>query len=245
MTEPPPPRVRDATKEEADLVAADSKAQQDLGSHFITQAEKFQTIFTAVYGIYTGLLLFFGLMNGQILKMTVWPWGLVFLLPILGWVVGIFFFFLVLRPDIQKLPPYSPTAIQRRIFASNLKKARYYSAGLMTFGLGVLLMFVPIVVGSYYASLPPAQETGDVQFLINDDSVQYISEIPIELVSGTNRTVTVSLYNTTDTVYSVRLSNGDTVDLDKIWIRTVIRKTGQTGGDSSVVPETTGTAIPQ
>jgi hypothetical protein len=169
----------------------------------------------------------------------------VFLLPILGWVVGIFFFFLVLRPDIQKLPPYSPTAIQRRIFASNVKKARYYSAGLMTFGLGVLLMFVPIVVGSYYASLPPAQETGDVQFLINDDSVQYISEIPIELVSGTNRTVTVSLYNTTDTVYSVRLSNGDTVDLDKIWIRTVIRKTGQTGGDSSVVPETTGTAIPQ
>jgi hypothetical protein len=247
MTEPGKtgPRVRDATKEEADLVAADSKAQQELGSHLIQQAEKYQTLFTAVYGIYTGLLLLFGLMNGEILKMVVWPAVFWYLLPIVSWIIGICLFFLVLRPDIKQMPPYSPTAIQRRLVASNVKKARYYSAGLIAFGVGVLLMVVPIVAGSYYASLPPAQETGDVQFLIYDDSVQYISEIPIELVSGTNRTVTVALFNTTDTVYSVRLSNGDTVDLDKKWIRTVIRKAVQTDGDSEEVPETTGTAIPQ
>jgi hypothetical protein len=216
-------RVRDATKDEEDWIAYDLQSQKDLGDYFVKQAEKYNDIFTAVYGIYTGLLLLFGLMNGQILKMLAFPVVLCFLLPIAGWVLGIYYFFRVLQPDIQKMPPNSPSAIRKSVYASNVNKAQFYRNGLLAFGIGVLLMVFSLGFGSYWASLPA--DTGNVQLVIRDDAVQYISQIPIELVAGTNKTVNVSLQNTTDTGYRVRLANGDTVDLEKAWVQTVIWKT--------------------
>jgi hypothetical protein len=123
------------------------------------------------------------------------------------------------------MPPGSPTAIRKSLAASNVKKARNYSYGLGFFAAGVLLMLVSLGAGSYLASQPPAAATGDVQLVIQPDAVQNIARIPIGMVSGTNKTVVVSLRNITDTSYTIALDNGDTVDLDKNWVQTVIRKT--------------------
>lgn len=221
-------RIRDPTKAEEDWIQYELDTQKTIGAYYIEQAQKYNDIFTAVYAIYTGLLLLFGLMNGQILKIITWPWVLSFFLPIIAWAFGIFFFFGVLQPSIKKMPPNSPTAIRNGLYASNLEKAKNYRNGLLAFGLGVLLIVVSLGIGSWAASLPPETTTGDVQFLIYDESVQYITQIPIELVPGTNKTVVVSLRNTTDTDYSIALDNGDTVDLNKTWIRTVIWKTNET-----------------
>jgi hypothetical protein len=218
-------RVRNATKNEADWIDYADKAQQGLNDYFITEAKNFNTLYTAVFTIYTGLLMFSGLMNGQVLKMIAWPGVLVFLLPVLAWIFGIYFFFQVLRPNVQKMPPNSPMEIRKSLAASNIKKAGNYSYGLGFFATGVLLMLVSLGAGSYLASQPPAAATGDVQFIIRDDSLQNIAQIPVSLVAGTNRTVVVSLRNITDTGYTIRLDNGDTVDLDKTWIQTVIWKT--------------------
>jgi hypothetical protein len=217
-------RLRDATKNEADWIEYDAKAQQDLNDYFITEAKNFNTLYTAVFTIYAGLLLFFGLMNGQVLKLIAWPGVLVFLLPVLSWILGIYFFFQVLQPDVQKMPPNSPMAIRKSLAASNVNKAKNYHYGLGFFAIGVLLMLVSLGIGSYLASLPPAAATGDVQFVIRDDSLQNIAQIPVSLVPGTNRTVIVSLRNITDTGYTIKLDNGDTVDLDKTWVQTVIWK---------------------
>jgi len=225
-------RVRDATKDEEDWIQHDIAKQKELGAYYVSQAEKYQSIWTAVYGIYTGLLLLFGLMNGQVLKIITWPEVLWFLLPIAGWIIGIACFFLVLQPSIIKMPPNSPSAIRKGLYESNVKKARFYSIGLLAFGIGVMLMVVSLGIGAYYASLPSDTVTEDVQFIIRDDSVQYITQIPIDLIPGTNKTVVVSLRNITETSYSIGLGNGDTVDLDKTWIQTVIWKTGETPHDS-------------
>ena len=217
-------RVRDATKNESDWIEYADKAQQALNDYFITEAKNFNTLYTTVFGIYTGLLLFFGLMSGQVLKLLAFPAVIVFLLPLVGWIVGIYYFFQVLKPDIRKMPPNSPTAIRNSLAASNVTKAKLYSKGLAAFAIGVLLMLVSLGAGSYLASLPPAAVTGDVQFVIRDDSLQNIAQIPVSLVPGTNRTVVVSLRNITDTGYTIKLDNGDTVDLDKTWVQTVIWK---------------------
>jgi hypothetical protein len=216
-------RVRDATQNEADLLNAED--QKTLQEYFITEAKDFNKLYTTVFTIYTGLLVFFGLMSGEVLNLIAWPRVLVFLLPVLAWILGIYFFFQVLQPDIQNMPPNSPTAIRKSLTASNIKKAKYYSYGLAAFAIGVLLMLVSLGLGSYLASSPPpAAATGDVQLVIRDDSLQNIAQIPVSLVPGTNRTVVVSLRNTTDTSYTIRLDNGDTVDLDKTWVQTVIWK---------------------
>jgi hypothetical protein len=77
-------RVRDATKNESDWIDYDTKAQQALNDYFNTEAKNFNTLYTAVFTIYTGLLVFFGLMNGQVLKLVSWPGVLVFLFPVLA-----------------------------------------------------------------------------------------------------------------------------------------------------------------
>ena len=219
-------RVRDATQDETDWVKHDHDAQKELGQHFIDKAGEYQTIWTAVYGIYTTLLIAFGLMNGTVLTMLILPGGLIFLLPILGWLVGIYYFFRVLQPEIGKLPPNSPSAIQGAVYAANVQKAINYRNGLWAFGIGVLLMVPALGAGSYFASLTPAQATGNVQLVVTDDAPPFLSQIPIELVPGTNRTVVVSLVKTTDSGYSIRLANGDIADLPKDWVRLVIRKGG-------------------
>lgn len=221
-------KIRDGTQDEYDWVKYENDGQKTLGDYFVTQAQKYNDIFTAVFAIYTGLLLLFGLMNGQILKLIPWPWILTFLLPIIAWLIGIFYFFQVLQPYIKKLPPNSPNDIRKALYASNVKKARNYGRGLLAFGTGVLCIVLSLAIGTYFASFPPETATGDVQFLIYDESVQYVTQIPLELVPGTNKTVVVSLRNTTDTDYSIALENGDTVDLNKTWIRTVIWKTNKT-----------------
>jgi hypothetical protein len=224
--------VRDATPEEEEWIKYEITSQKELGAYYVTQAEKYNDIYTAVYAIYTGLLLLFGLMNGQILKIIQWPTILIFLLPIIAWVIGVFFFFRVMQPSIKTMPPNSPSEIRKGLYESNVEKAKNYRNGLLAFGIGVVLIVVSLAIGSYFASLPPVTATGDVQLVIKDDSVQNIIQIPIDLMPGTNKTVVVSLQNTTDTSYSIRLNNGDTVDLDKTWIQTVIWKTNETHPDS-------------
>jgi hypothetical protein len=225
-------KIRDATTDEEEWIKYELTSQKELGAYYVTQAEKYNDIFTAVYAIYTGLLLLFGLMNGQILKIIQWPTVICFLLPIAFWVIGIFFFFQVNQPTIKKMPPNSPSAIRKGLYESNVEKAKNYRKGLLAFGIGVILIVFSLGSGSYFASLPPDTAKGDVQLVIKDDNVQYITQIPIDLIPGTNKTVVVSLRNTTDTSYSIRLDNGDTVDLDKTWIQTVIWKTNETHQDS-------------
>jgi predicted secreted protein/putative hemolysin len=137
-----------------------------------------------------------------------------------------------MQPSIEKMPPNSPNEIRKALYKSNLTKAENYRNGLWLFGIGVILILVPLGIGAWAASLPPNTPTGDVQLVIKDTGMQYITQIPIELVPGTKKTVVVSLRNTTATSYSIRLNNGDTVDLEKGWIQAVIWKTNETRQDS-------------
>jgi len=219
--------VRDATKDEEDWIAHDIKKQTGLGEYYVTQAEKYQSVWSAVFGIYTAILLLFGLVNANVLKSIQLPWVIFYFLPIIAWAVGIFFFFRVMQPSVKKMPPNSPSEIRKGLYESNVTKANNYRLGLAAFGCGVILILVSLVVGLYATSLPPITATGNVQLVIQDNALQYISQIPIELVPGTNKTVTVSLRNTTSTSYTIRLTNGDTVDVDKKWIQTVIWKTNE------------------
>jgi hypothetical protein len=65
--------------------------------------------------------------------------------------------------------------------------------------------------------------------------VQYFKEIPIDFIPGTNKTVIVSLLDVTDTGYRIRMQNGDSVELDKTWVQTVIWK-----ANPLMLPKTSG-----
>ena len=57
-----------------------------------------------------------------------------------------------------------------------------------------------------------------------DDQASWLSQIPMEFVPGTNTTTNVTLVNMTETGYRVMLANGDSVDVQKAWVKTVIWK---------------------
>ena len=217
-----------ATDDEKGWIVYDEKEQKDLSSYFLTQSDRYYEIFTAVNGVYLGVLALFGLTNGGTLKIIVWPAILVFLLPIAFWIIGMYFFLEIRQPMIRLSPPRDPGVIRQNLSDSNLIKAKNYRIGLFAFGVGVLLMIVSLGAGAYLASLPgaptPQIPPSDVQLIINNDSIPLLTQIPIDFIPGTNKTVIVALYNSTDTSYNIGLQNGDIVDIQKAWIQTVIWK---------------------
>jgi hypothetical protein len=215
--------ARDATKDETDWLDYEEGVQKKLGDYFLTAADKYNDIFIAVNTIYVGLLTLFGLISNNTLKILQFPVVIVFLLPVLAWIWGIFFFFRIKNPSITEERPNSPTAIRETLYTTNVEKARNYRKGLLCFATGLLLIPVALLIGSYWAALPAPQPVAqDVQIIFSDDTI--ISQIPIDLVNGTNKTVVISLVNTTDSGYQVKLANGDIVGLDKTWIKTIIYK---------------------
>ncbi len=74
-------------------------------------------------------------------------------------------------------------------------------------------------MGLHITALPePSSPAMDVQLIIGNDHVQYVKQIPIDFVPGTNKTVTVTLVKTTGTGYLIMLPNGDRVDISKSWV---------------------------
>lgn len=196
--------------------------QQKLGAYFCGRADRYNDIWTALFGIYTGLLLLFGLMaSGSSITLLKWPSGLLFLGPIIPWVFGIYFFFQIHNPSIVEMVPNSPEEIREQCYNANVNKAKNYRNGLWCFSIGILLIIVAVVAGFYFAS---ASESGvdKVQFLILDNYVEDVKEIPVTIIPDTNITVVVTLHNTTNTGYRIGLDDDTIVELNKTWVKTVI-----------------------
>jgi hypothetical protein len=219
------PIVRDATPEDLEWLKFHDEQIRKIGDYFIASADKYSDIFTAINAIYIGLLTFFGLASGGVLKILEFPLSIVFLAPTICWIGAMFFFFQVKQPYFTSYSPDSPSDIRNALGDSNIKKGKNYRNGIFLFGIGILFMVAPLVLGLYVAATPGlAAPAADVQLVIENDYVQYANQIPIEFVPGTNKTVNVSLVWTTDTFYQIRLQNGDKVDINKSWVKAVLKK---------------------
>lgn len=219
------PVVSDVTPEDLEWLKFNDEQIRKIGEYFIASADKYSDIFTAINAIYIGLLTFFGLASGGVLKIIEFPLSIVFMAPTICWIGAMFYFFQVKQPFFTSYSPDSPSDIRNALSEANIKKGRNYRNGIFLFGIGILCMVVPLVLGLYVATTPgPAAPAADVQLVIGNDYVQYVRQIPIEFVPSTNKTVTVSLVRTTDTFYQIKLLNGDKVDIDKSWVKVVVKR---------------------
>ena len=218
------PQVSDATPEDLKWLEFHNLEIQKMGDYLIASADKYSDIFTAINAIYAGLLAFIGLTNSGVLKNIVFPLSLIFLIPIFCWIIAIFCFFQVKQPYFTSYSPDSPDEIRKAVSASNIAKAGYYQKGLILFGIGILFMVIPLTLGLYITTVPDsAAISGKVQLVIGNEYVEYLKQVPVDFVPGTNKTEPVSLVKISDTVYRIKTQNGDQVDINKTWVEILIK----------------------
>ena len=218
---------RDQLQDEKEWISWEDKTQKTLSDTFLTATDKSETIFTALNGVYIALLTFFGLYNNNILKILDFPAVILFLIPPGFWLLGMYYFLQVKKPNISPQRPNDAGAIRRGLYSSNVVKAKYYRRGIMAFSIGVLSIIIAVAGGLYLSNLPvptTSYTASDVQLVIMEDQVSSLSQVPMEFVPGTNKTTLVRLVNVTNTGYRVELANGDGVDLEKAWVKTIIWK---------------------
>ncbi len=221
--------VRELTEgDDLDWLTYDREEQQGLSAYFIERADKYNEIWVAVFTIYSGLLVLFGFMvSGGSLNQVTGLKALVFLLPIVAWLFGIYFFFQIHTPSVQTMTPNSPAEIRERFYKSNVEKAKNYRKGLTCFSIGILLVACALFVGIFWTS--PSDTPGEnVVFIIKDEFVEKVREIPISMIPETNMTTVVQLYNTTESGYRIGLDDGTMVELDKNWVTNIVRVSNTT-----------------
>lgn len=214
--------------DDLDWLTYHREEQQQLGQYFLEKADGYSTLWTTVFTIYTGLLVLFGFMvSAGSLNEVEWPKSIVFLFPILAWLAGIFFFFRIFNPTIEKMTPNSPAEIRELFCKSNVEKAKNYRNGLTCFSIGILLVACALFVGIFWTS--PSDIPGEnVIFVIKDEFVEKVQEIPISMIPETNMTTVVQLYNTTESGYRIGLDDGTMVELDKNWVTNIVRVSNTT-----------------
>jgi hypothetical protein len=210
-----------------DWITYQDKQRQEFADKINTQANTFNTIFTGVFGIYTMVLFFFGLStastNGALVMKNGFS-SLLFLIPIVCWLIGAAALLLVTRPGIGKVLPESTESYVNALDEGNKTKANWFIIGMVAFAAGLVFIVVPIVV-SLASAAPAVPLENNVQFIVNEDGALALREIPIQFESD-NKTVPMLLVNTTDSYYEVRLANNDTFNLDKEWVEVMIHKAG-------------------
>ena len=145
--------------DDLDWLTYHREEQQQLGQYFLEKADGYSTLWTTVFTIYTGLLVLFGFMvSAGSLNEVEWPKSIVFLFPILAWLAGIFFFFRIFNPTIEKMTPNSPAEIRELFCKSNVEKAKNYRNGLTCFSIGILLVACALFVGIFGHPLLTSQE---------------------------------------------------------------------------------------
>jgi len=213
--------------EEKEWITWQDTEQKAFSTTILTATDKSETIFTALNGVYMALLAFFGLSSNSVLTNLKSPVVFLFLIPPIFWLIGMCLFLQVKKPYIAEQRPNDASAIRRDLYKSNTKKAKYYGWGVAFFSIGVLSIIFAVGGGLYFTSLPvqPTSFTpSNIQLVITDDQASWLSQIPMEFVPGTNTTTNVTLVNMTDTEYRVILANGDSVDVQKAWVKTIIWK---------------------
>jgi|GEM_PF-1335000 hypothetical protein len=222
--------VRELTEgDDLDWLTHHREQQQGLSAHFIQKAEGYQNLWTAVFTIYTGVLVLFGFMEagGSTLTQLEWYLKALFLLPILAWIAGIYFFFKVFEPTVGKMTPNSPAEIRENYTTANVAKANNYRRGIACFSVGILFIAVALIGGIFFTS--HSDTPGEnVIFIIKDEFVEKVQEIPISMIPETNMTTVVQLYNTTESGYRIGLEGGTIVELDKNWVTNIIRVSNTT-----------------
>ncbi|NTV01059.1 MAG: hypothetical protein HGA55_08075, partial [Methanoregulaceae archaeon] len=195
-----------------------AEQKQQFGSKINTQATTFNTIFTGIFGIYVVILAFFGLSSKEGVLTTQglsssWP----LFLPILFWILGMACLMYATRPFTDSVVSDSSESFIEALDEGNMKKSLWFTLGMGLNAVGTALIIVAVALA--FSAAPPVARSGqDVQFVIGEDGLAPLKEVPVEFES-TNRTVPMFLLSSTADTYVVRLKNNDTFDIPKTWVK--------------------------
>jgi hypothetical protein len=212
-----------------------------LADTYSNEADKFNTLFTAFFGLYTSILVFFGL-SGEKTLISLNPIiQILLLLPIAAWIYGTSHLLLVKKPFFSGEGYFdSSKSYMQQFNEANKQKSETYSKAITAFALGVLLiigaLFSAIVVNALGGG--PSEQT--VQFIASETGYPILKSIPVPL-DASNKTPCMSLTNTTDSGYQVKMSTGESFEIDKTWVSLMIENANCTGEASHMetTPEET------
>jgi hypothetical protein len=212
-----------------------AEQKQQFASKINSQATTFNTIFTGIFGIYVAILVFFGLSSKEgVLTTQGLSSSLPLFIPIIFWIGGIACLLYATRPFTDSVVSDSSESFIEALDEGNLKKANWFTLGMGLNAAGTALIIVAVTLA--LTAAPPGVKSGqDVQFVIGEDGLAPLKEIPVEF-EAMNRTVPLYLLSTTSDTYVIRLKNNDTFDIPKTWVKVVIVK-AESGTIQATSPE--------
>jgi hypothetical protein len=222
---------------------------RDQAKQFYTEGKSFNTLFTAFFGVYTAILVFFGLSTSEGTSATLGsfpPWikGL-FFVPLIFWLVGVFFLTQVMRPTITDEIADSPESILYNYHQASVEKASSFRWGILSFGAGILCIILAVGAGIVSPPETAPFENRTVQLAISDTGYPFIHRLPLAM-NAQNVTDPVLLTNITENDYQIQLTSGIQMNVKKEWVDSVIYLQGDTTASEKETAEPTPTtALPE
>ncbi len=220
------PRSENRVKTHETWISETNDYIRDMADAYNTEADKFGTLFTAIFGVYTTILVFFGLSNSNTSStlISLDPWVRVAMfLPIVAWVVGIAALFLVKKP-VQTGDAYidSSESYLLQYSMANQEKSRLFSIAMIAFAAGFVIMIFSVLFGIFAgpASVTPAFENQTVQFIVSEQGYPILKNLPIT-IDG-NKTSPMQLTNITESGYEVTTSSGESFQIAKDWVTLMV-----------------------
>ncbi len=197
----------------------------NLEKNYVDKTSEFSKIFTTLNGIYVSILVFLGLSSEKILYQFPLIYKIGFLLPIVFWCIGMYHFLQVQAPYLKLCRPGDYFCYKRAISESTRHKAEHYRKGIFFSSVGIFLMFVPIIAGSFFMSVAdPFPQNSQVELIIDGSYSSIIKDSQITFYNNTNKTIPLTLVIKTDDYYRVKKLDGDTLNIPIAWVKMAIIK---------------------
>lgn len=174
------------------------------------------TLITTLITIYISILAFLQISERVSTQLS---WVVAMLVPIIFWIISIYFNVKVYLPDLTELHLDRPDIIQQNINTVIEKKSKNLRWGGVSFFVGLFSVVIIILLSSYLAS---SDLDSSVHFVINEDYLPTFENISIDTNNQTRITTSLTLVEEGDSFYKVRLENGKIIKFNKNMVEGVI-----------------------
>jgi len=175
------------------------------------------TLITTLITIYISILAFLQVSERA---STIQPsWVYAMLIPIIFWIISIYFNVKVYLSDLTGLHLNRPETIQDYMNFIIKNKNKHLRRGGVFFFVGLLSVVFIILYSSHLIN---SDLNSSVQFVINEDYLPTFENISIDTNSQTRITTSLTLVEEGDSFYKVRLENGKIIKFNKNMVEGVI-----------------------
>ncbi|PKL69200.1 MAG: hypothetical protein CVV30_06380 [Methanomicrobiales archaeon HGW-Methanomicrobiales-1] len=163
---------------------------------------------STVVALYTSILTYFGLSGQANISIFV-------IIPLLCMLVSLGVALLVFKPEMEILDLNDPVRIMKTVAHRSRHKYIFLSIGIIVFVIGILT--IPFVIG-----IGTVHNPEKVQFVVIEDKKPVFENLSVSFETKSVKTIPLVLVQEDPKTYTIQLSNGNSVKINKEWVQGVI-----------------------